>query len=206
MTEQKLRRELTDCCRSLYDKGFFPGKDGNVSIRVDESTALITPNGVSKAILSEDMLVLMGLDGSVLSGGKPSSEAHMHLAAYRRRSDAGAVIHAHSQNIGAFALAGRPIDSRCAPFAYFHLGPIGEVPYITPGTREFHEAVEAQVSRGFSALLLLGHGSLVTGRDMADAYAKMDLFEAFAGMLLKAQMLGGAKPLTDEELARLSDG
>lgn len=204
MTEQEARKQLVSCCRRLYEKGFFPGKDGNVSVRVGDG-ALITPTGVSKAVLSEDILVLMSLDGKVLSGGKPSSEASMHLAAYRIRNGVGAVIHAHSPNIGAFVLAGKPIDTRCAPFAYFHLGGIGEVPYLTPGTAELHKAVEVSISN-FDTLMLYGHGSIVLGSDIEDAFARMDLFEAYAGMLIKAQSLGGVKPLPDDELARITGG
>lgn len=204
MTESDARGQLVSCCRRLYDKGFFPGKDGNVSVRTGEAV-LITPTGISKAVLSEDMLVLMSLDGKVLSGGKPSSEAGMHLAAYRRRRDAGAVIHAHSENIGAFALARKPVDTRCAPFAYYHIGVVGEVPYITPGTAELHSAVEQSIS-AFDALMLYGHGSLVLGSDIEDAVARIDLFEAYAGMLIKAQSLGGVTPLEGDELARIIGG
>lgn len=116
------------------------------------------------------------------------------------------MIHAHSPNIGAFALAGEPIDTRCAPFAYIHLGIIGEVPYITPGSREFHKAVESALKQGPHALILFGHGSLLTGRDIVEAFNRLDLFEAYAGMLLRAQLLGGAKALTDDELKQVKGG
>jgi L-fuculose-phosphate aldolase len=180
--------------------------DGNISVRADEGTALITPSGVSKAELTGDMLVSMKLSGEIISGGKPSSEASMHLAVYRARSDVGAVIHAHSPNIGAFALSGKRIDTRCAPFAYFHLGVIGEVPYLTPGSVELHNAVEKKAREGHNSFILYGHGSLALGHNIEDAFARMDLYEAFAEMLIKAEALGGVNPLSDEELAKIAGG
>lgn len=206
MTEFEAREALAECCRRLYGKGFLPGMDGNISVRVGEDSALITPSGVSKAKITGDMLVHMRLSGEVISGGRPSSEASMHLAVYRSRSDAGAVIHAHSPNIGAFAVSGKRIDTRCTAFSYFHLGEIAEVPYITPGSAEFHSAVGQRVSEGYNSFLLYGHGSLALGSDIEDAFARMDLFEAFAGMLIKAEALGGAKPLSAEDLAKITGG
>lgn len=205
MREAEARRVLVEYCRRLYDKGYVPGIDGNVSVRADGDRVLVTPTGVSKGSVTEEELSLLSLSGEFISGRKPSSETPMHLAALNV-SGADAVIHAHSPNIGAFALAGEPIDTRCAPFAYIHLGVVGEVPYITPGSREFHEAVETALKEGSRALILFGHGSLVAGRDIGEAFDMLDLFEAYAGMLLRAQLLGGAKPLLDEELKLIKGG
>lgn len=206
MREAEARSVLVEYCRKLYDKGYVPGIDGNVSVRVDSERVLVTPTGISKGIVTEEELALVSLSGEFISGKKPSSETPMHLAAFRIKSDSDAVIHAHSLNIGAFALAGEPVDTRCAPFAYIHLGFIGEVPYITPGSHEFHKAVEEALKEGPQALILFGHGSLVTGRDIGEAFNRLDLFEAYAGMLLRAQLLGGARTLTDEELKQVKGG
>ena len=193
-------------CRKLYDKGLMPGKDGNVSLRVDQEMVIVTPSGVCKGTVTEDELVFMKVTGEVISGSKQSSETPMHLAAYKIRKDAGAVIHAHRRSIGAFALAGKPIDTRYAPFAYLHLGKIGSVPYITPGSAGLHEAVAEALSSGHAAIILLSHGSLVIGRDIQDAVEKLDMLEAYADMLLKAQLLGGAKILSDKELGEITQG
>lgn len=206
MKEDQARSVIIEYCRKLYDKGFMPGVDGNISMRVDGGHVLITPTGVCKGTVKEEQLSLMTLDGGFISGGRPSTEAHMHIAALKRREEINACIHAHSPNIAAFALAGEPVDTRCAPFAYIHLGIIGEVEYITPGTPEFHKAVEAELSKGPRALILFGHGSLVFGRDMQEAFERIDLFESYAGMLLRAQLLGGAKPLSDDELLKVKGG
>jgi L-fuculose-phosphate aldolase len=204
--ENEARSVVIEYCRRLYDKGFLPGVDGNISVRVDGGRMLITPTGVSKGLVREEQLSLLSLSGEHLSGDKPSTETPMHMAAFNMREEINACIHSHSPNIEAFALAREPIDTRCAPFAYIHLGTIGEIPYIAPGSHEFHEAVEAEVSGGANAFILFGHGSLVLGQDMQQAFERIDLFEAYAGMLLRAQLLGGAKELGDDELLRVKGG
>lgn len=207
MKENEARKAVAEYCRRLYEKGFLPGKDGNISARVDPGLIIVTPTGVSKENITEDLLVCLNLSGDVVSGTtKPTSEAKMHIAAYRARPDAGAVIHAHSENIGAFVLARKAIDTRCAPFAYIHLGMIGQVPYITPGTPELHKTVEEELLKGYRALQLMGHGSIVLGADLGEAFERLDLLESFAGMLLKAQTIGGAKVMTKEELDSIIGG
>lgn len=205
--ENTQRERLSEYCRKLYRRGFMPGIDGNVSARLDSRHALVTPAGVCKERITPNALVLMALTGENLSDGLcPTSEAPMHLAAYRRRPDIGAVIHAHSVNATAFALARRRIDTRHAPFAFAHLGAIEYVPYCTPGSPALHEAVEAAFAKGHKALLLESHGMLTAGRDLPEAFALADLFEAYAGMLIRAQLLGGAYTLGGDELSKIRGG
>jgi len=205
MNESESAEILIEYCRKLYSKGFMPGVDGNVSIRTDAGSVIITPSGVSKEIVKKNELVTIYPDGRI-SAGNPSSETPMHLAAYGARGGIGAVIHAHSVNIGAFALAREKIDTGFAPFTHFHIGEMGCVPYLTPGSPELREAVEAQLLKGYDALLLMNHGSLVTGADLRQAYERLDLLESYAGMILKARLLGGAKALSAKELEKATKG
>lgn len=80
MTEAEARKTMIEYCRILYDKGYVPGIDGNISVRVDGDKALITPTGVSKRTVTEEELALVSLSGEFISGKKPSSETPMHLA------------------------------------------------------------------------------------------------------------------------------
>ena len=207
MNESQVRKTMIEYCRRLYDKGYMPGIDGNVSMRVDEKTAIVTPSGVCKGDVTEDQLVLMSLSGEVLKGDmKPTTEAPMHLAAFLYNSSAGAVIHAHSPNAVAYSMARRPLDTRCAPFAYEHLGTVGLVPYITPGTVEFHQAVAQQIKDGRMAMLLCSHGAMVLGTDMHEAFVTLDLVEAYSEMMIKAALIGGAYVLSDAELSQIVSG
>lgn len=75
----------------------WPANDGNLSARCSDGGVLITPSGVYKGDLEEDMLLEVDLEGRVLSGtGRPSSESPMHLALYRTRPEVGGVVHTHA--------------------------------------------------------------------------------------------------------------
>lgn len=201
------RKTVIEYCRKLYDKGYLPGVDGNISMKVDDSTILITPSGVSKQIVTQDDLVLVNLSGkSIDEHKKPSVETAMHLAAYNGNSAINAVFHTHSSSVTAFALARKKIDTCCAPFAHYHLGIVDNVCYSPPGSDELHANAAASIKSGHITLLLESHGSLVLGTDMQDAFVKADLLENYADMLIKAKLLGDAHVLTDEEISEICVG
>ena len=81
----------------MYQKNFVAANDGNISCKVDDDIIWTTPTGVSKGFMSEDMMVKMRLDGTVLSQGErgPSSEVKMHLRIYNENPEVRGVCHAH---------------------------------------------------------------------------------------------------------------
>lgn len=204
--ESKARKQLVQYCRKLYDRGFLPGIDGNISMRLDEQSILITPSGISKQVVKPSELVKIGLSGEVLCKGKlPSIETNMHLAVYNN-SDNNAVCHVHSPNATSHALCKKNIDTRYAPFAYYHLGIVGYVRYLAAGSDELHREVVSFIKNKHKVILLESHGVMVLGSDMQDAFAKTDLLESYAGMLINADSLGGAHMLTDAQLDELHGG
>jgi L-fuculose-phosphate aldolase len=87
LSEQEARRAVLDVGKRIYDRGYVAANDGNISCRINDNTILVTPTGVSKGFMHPDALVKMNLDGTVLDGGKPSSEVKMHLRVYQENPD-----------------------------------------------------------------------------------------------------------------------
>jgi L-fuculose-phosphate aldolase len=204
--ESKARKTLVAYCRKFYDKGYVPGIDGNISMRLDETSFLITPSGVSKELVKPSEIVRISMTGEVLEKDKkPSIETNMHMAVYNN-SDMNAVCHVHSPNAVAHALARVNIDTRYAPFAYYHLGIVGYVPYYPSGGEQLHREIVAFIKNKHKVILLETHGLMVMGADIQKAFAKTDLLETYAGMLMKAESLGGAVRLTDAQLNELHGG
>ncbi|MBZ0187799.1 MAG: class II aldolase/adducin family protein, partial [Candidatus Obscuribacterales bacterium] len=55
------------------------------------------------------------------------------------------------------------------------------------------------------ALVLDHHGALTIGKDIFDAYYKMETLEHYAQTMLVAHMLGGIKPLKSSQVEKLLD-
>jgi L-fuculose-phosphate aldolase len=155
--------------------------------------------------MTPEMMVVTDLQGSVVEaapGRKPSSEALMHLVAYRERPDIGAVVHAHPPLSTGFAVAGIPLDRAVLAEVVTTLGAIPIAEYGTPSTTELADTV-APLVRAHDGLLLANHGALALGKDLFGAYYKMETIEHFAQISLVARQLGREHLLSREEVDRL---
>ena len=91
--------------QQMLQRGFTEGTSGNVSMRVADG-ALITPSSVPYMEITPEDIVLMDLDGNVLEGERVASVEHkVHLEAYKRRPNVGAVVHSHPIVSSVFAAA-----------------------------------------------------------------------------------------------------
>ena len=201
--EALLRREIIEAGRRLYQKNMVASNDGNISCRLSEHEFLVTPTGVCKGDMTEDMLLKVDGEGNVLEGhGKATSEVKMHLAVYQERPDVKAVVHAHPRKATAFALAHIGFDEITMPEAVLALGNIALTEYGTPSTDEIPLAVRKTIKTA-NALLLMNHGALTVGQSPMDAYFNMESLEHFAAISLYARLLGGAHPLSEAQAREL---
>lgn len=196
-----LRRGVLDTAQEMSRRGLSPGKSGNVSARAPGGGMLITPTGIAYAALTPADIVHVSDDGTVPPGSrKPSSEWAFHLAAYRVRPDANAVVHTHSLHATVLACARKPIP----PFHYMVLdagGPdIPVVPYATFGTEELARVVgEGLTTR--KACLMANHGQIATGASLGAALDLAANVEVLAEQYVKVLAIGGPVLLTDAQLA-----
>jgi L-fuculose-phosphate aldolase len=197
-----LRQAVVDLGRCMYERGYISGTEGNLSTRLPEGRILITPSGVAKGRLCVDDLVVTDSDGAVLSGGRPSSEIQVHLAAYRLRPEVGAVIHAHPKAVVAHSLAGVSLEPAVIPETVLILGTIAAAAYEMPGSSSL-AAVMEEVLRGHEVIIMERHGTLTLGRDILQAYHRLESLEHTAQTLYMARTLGAVEPLSSEEVERL---
>ena len=198
-----LREELCRVCRLLYDRGYVAGHDGNLSCRQKDGSLLVTPSGVSKGRLEPEMLVVCDLEGNVLEGDRhPSSETPMHLEVYRQRPDVGAVVHAHPVMATAFAVCRKGLEEPFLIETISGLGVVPVAPYALPSTREVPESIRPFV-KDHSAVLLANHGALAWGRDLWEAFDRMETLEHTAKIYAQVRQLGGGVKLSPEQVEAL---
>ena len=97
MIEQELRQEIIKACKFLQDKNLIARTWGNVSARLNEKQFVITPSGLSYALMKPEDLVIVNIEDCSYdkSQRKPSSEKGMHAAAYKHRNDIKFIVHTH---------------------------------------------------------------------------------------------------------------
>jgi L-fuculose-phosphate aldolase len=194
-TEARLRRDLVEVCRRLHARNLIGAGEGNVSARLGRGRLLVTPSGANKGfITARDLVVVREVDGSVVGRGRASTELRMHLAAYAARPDVAAIVHAHPITAVALTVAGVPPPNDLMPEASVMLGEVVVAPFSTPGTDEVPRAL-APLIGAHDVLLLERHGALALGRDLFQAYDRMETLERVAQVALAARLLGRCEPL-----------
>lgn len=203
-SDQEARKQILDIGRRMYEKGFVASNDGNISCKVAEREIWVTPTGVSKGFMEEDMLVKLNLEGDVLEGScKPSSEIMMHLRCYTENPEIGAVVHAHPPYGTAFACAGLPLDSRILPEGIVQLGVVPCAKFGMPGTEEVPDSIAPYV-QDYNAVLLGNHGALTWGETLQQGYMRMESLEFYAREIMYTRyILKSELKFTENEIDRL---
>lgn len=198
---EELKRQVLHVCRRIYDREMVASNDGNVTVRVGEDRILATPSGMSKGFLAPEDLVLTDLEGHPLenNGRTVTSEILIYCAIYRLRPDVRAAVHAHPLYATACAAAGRTVETRVLPESVLSLGKVPLVPYGTPGTSELADRIAGYLA-DHEVFLLENHGALALGKNVVEAYHRMECLEHTAKIVHLAARLGGAVPLSPERI------
>jgi L-fuculose-phosphate aldolase len=205
VTEVELRRDLVRYSRLLYRLGYMPGTAGNLSVRLDASRLLVTPTGVSKFMLRPADMVIVDLGGKQLNGyRKMTSEVSMHLAIYRHRADVTAVVHSHPPIATAFTCVGRGLDEMLCQEAVMTLGVVPLATYAATGTEEVAASLTPFIP-DHDAILLANHGAVSYGRNLLEAFQRMETVEHLAHITLVAHQLGAPRTLEHEQIRQLRE-
>ena len=198
MNETFARELLADVCAKLYERKLTVSAGGNMSVRINDGEILITPSGRNKGLLLPEDMVKMSVTGEVVGDGKPSIEHKFHLAIYNRRQDTNAIVHCHPLHCTALAVKGEKIKSDLTPEGVLLLGDVPMVDYFTPGSDELVKAIEACADS--NAMIMRHHGALTQGKNMEEAYNRMEELEFQAQLQL---LVGRAKGLPKAEVEKL---
>ncbi len=202
-TEREHRQDIVDVGRLVHQKGWVAANDGNITVRLDGERILATPTGLSKGMMRPDDLIIVDYEGNKVSGRlERTSEILMHLVIYKMRPDVQAVVHAHPPVGTGFAAAGLSLNKALLPEVVIGLGCVPLAAYGLPGTPELTEPMLPLIPK-YDAILLANHGAVSYGKDIYQAFFRMETVEHFARINLVAEMLGGAKTLPRKEVDKL---
>jgi L-fuculose-phosphate aldolase len=204
--QKELSEDIVAHGRLLYSHDLVSGTSGNLSVRLDAHRLLITPSGSHKGFLKASDILLFDMDTDSAIGEdakKPSSEIRMHTYVYQNRPDVYAVIHAHPPYTGALSLAGISFQKVVLPEVVLALGTIAECDYAIPASEEAVRVLAEPVQAGVNAFILSRHGSLTLGRDLQEAFSRLETVEHLAKIVAIAESLGEIDGLNPKEIKKL---
>jgi ribulose-5-phosphate 4-epimerase/fuculose-1-phosphate aldolase len=187
-----LREQLADVGRKAVAAGLVIGSGGNLSARLPGSDeCVVTCSGSALDELTPDQFSVVGIaDGSVRGGHPvPSSEAPLHLATYRVRPDANALIHLHPQTSVLLDALGHPIRLLTIDHAYY-VREVRSTPFIQSGTPELAQAGADAVADGCNCVILGHHGCSVVADTVDLAWKRASNLEEAARATLTMLQLG----------------
>ncbi|MDA0970294.1 MAG: class II aldolase/adducin family protein [Planctomycetota bacterium] len=201
----KLKEEICDIGRRIYNKGFAAGNDGNISFRLGPNEVLCTPTQICKGFMKPSDLCIVDMEGKQLAGHrKRSSEVLLHLTIMKERPDVKSVVHCHPPHATAFAVAREPIPQCVLPEVEVFLGDVPITRYETPGGQKFADTVKPFVQKS-SVVILANHGTVSFGESVEKAYWWTEILDAYCRILMLAKDLGRVTYLSKDETQELLD-
>ena len=134
MNVHRIKQDICEIGRRIYNRGFAAANDGNISVRISDNEVLCTPTLHCKGFLKPEDIATVDMQGNQIAGRKKrSSEALLHLEIYRQRTEIKSVVHCHPPHATAFAIAREAIPQCVLPEVEVFLGDVPITKYETPG-------------------------------------------------------------------------
>ncbi|WP_322622713.1 class II aldolase/adducin family protein [Aedoeadaptatus coxii] len=184
------RQKLIQYGKKMVENNLTFSTGGNLSIRIDDRSFLITPSGMAYESLKERDLVVMTSEGEILKGDrKPSSEWHMHGAIYNARPEINVLIHTHSPYVSVVSSLGEDLPPISYLIASAGTRTVPLARYETFGTKELGEAA-VEAMGDCKAVMLANHGLIAGGDTLEQAFSLAQEIEFCAFMYVTALSTG----------------
>ena len=206
------RRKLAIMCRIVGLQESI-GLFGHISIRIPGTdVVLMTPGaGSEKTAVRTDQIFVFGMDGKIHyhpGGDRPMqipAEWRIHTQIHNDRPELGSIAHLHAHASTLLGIAQKPIQPVFAQGAMFKDGvPVWDNPRLV-----VTDAMAAALSKALGdkrACQMRGHGSVVVGATAEACLLACTFIEENARYQIEGDMLGGAMPLSPEEIADCARG
>jgi L-fuculose-phosphate aldolase len=194
------RDQITMIIDKIYRSGLTTTSGGNISIKDDNGDVWVTPSAIDKGTIRASDIICVRKDGSIEGKHKPSSEFPFHIAILKCRPDIKAVIHAHPPALVSFSIVQQIPNTNVIPQAKNVCGPIGYAPYEISGSDELGNVIAKEFDKGFNAVIMENHGTVVGGSDLSDAFQRFETMEFCARTIINGNTIGTPNYLTDAKI------
>ena len=196
------KQEVIEYAKKLNTENLSALRSGNISIRYKDGF-LITPSGVKYSLLKNEDIVFVSLDGKFeTSKHKPSSEWRFHKDIYINKTEANAIVHAHSTHATAVSTHGKSIPAFHYMVALAGGNDIKCADYATFGTEELSQnIIKALENR--KACLMSNHGQVAFEKNLNKAFELAQEIENICQQYINALKIGVPKILSNNEMNKI---
>ena len=196
------KEQITRIISRIYKRGMTTTSGGNISVIDDNGDIWVTPSAIDKGSLRASDIICVKKDGTIVGRHKPSSEFPFHKAIYEARPDIKSVIHAHPPALVSFSIVRKIPNTNIISQAKHICGPIGYATYELPGSNKLGDVIAEEFKKGFKAVIMENHGTVLGGSDLTDAFERFEMLEFCARTILYGSQIGTPKYLTDSQIEK----
>ncbi len=198
--ERALRRELCDFIRRGYHQRLLTANAGSFSVRVDDSSFLISTRLVDRATIAPEQLSL--IRGELRERGtSPSSAWRLHRLIYQKHPEIRAIVNATPVNATAFSASASRLDTRTIPESYIFLRDVAVLPFSW--VYDAPEKIADTMTPEFPIALIENDCALVLGKTILDAFDRLEVLESTAEAVILSRSLGVVRPMGPEVIDEL---
>lgn len=158
----------------LWEKELVSGLNGNISVRIDAKSLLLTAHDTCLGLLQEKDILAADMEGNLLEEGSLSTEKLLHTEIYKHFPETAAVIHTHTTFASAYFLENETFVPRIFE-AKFYLGEVHSVKQSTPSVTDAGPVVEEFKKNNI--VVLRNHGVAAMGRDLFECFLLIQALE-----------------------------
>jgi ribulose-5-phosphate 4-epimerase/fuculose-1-phosphate aldolase len=212
MNELDARHEICRVGASLYARCYVHASAGNISVKLEDGSFLITPTDACLGHLQAHELAHVSTTGEQLSGARASKTLKLHESIYAASPQARCVIHTHSTHLVSLTLAGVWLSSDIVPpITPYYVMKVGHVPlvaYQRPGAATVALEVSKLITQSTAnegktirGVMLERLGPVVWHQSPAEASAVLEELEETAKLWLMSDRK--ASPLSEDQIQEL---
>ncbi len=198
--ERELRHQMSDLVGRACERHLMISTEGVMSARVDGETFLITPTGMDRRSIGYEDVVLIQ-NGHCELGKNPSRAVELHTKIYQCHPDVNCIITAQSPYATAYAIGLHPFDTKTIPESYILLQDVPKLPYGVQFTDR--QVIAEAISEQHPVLLLQNDCVLTVGKNILQAFDRLEVVEFTARSLIYAVPIGSVVPIGERDIQAL---
>lgn len=205
LPELSEKAQVALMCRMLIREGWDEHIAGHITYRLENGNILTNPWELAWGELTASDIVTLDPKGNVLdSDWNVTPAIGLHLQLHAMRPDVHVVIHNHPHWSGIWACMQKvpPVYDQASAYCGVELPLYDEYEGTFENEATSLSAVEALGDAKWA--LLANHGSLVVGKNLPQAHLRAITLEWRSKRAYEVELAGGGRPLSDEEVKKVS--
>ena len=196
----EVKQEIINAALEIKHYGLIAISGGNVSVRLEDGTVLVTPSGMSYEGMKPEDILHMKPCGEIIEGTlRPSVDTVALLYIFEHMPRVNAIIHTHQPYASAVGLIQDEFPVACTTLANVTLGAVPVAPYSAAASEQMGiETVEHIGDK--RAVILKHHGVVTVGDTLKEALYAAIYMEEAAKSYLAAKAAGNVALMTQEQV------